>query len=183
MHFCVRTSSLCWMYVSRCRGVISPMAGLKGGRTAPLQCVAVAEGHSKPVLCLDATDELLFTGSKGKHTQMLLFLYQSTWPKNKFAHSQIINLVCFLCLLLAYTRHALLNLSAASYYARSLWSTEQLWRTGLWTTEWTRTNAQIIQGNGLTFNSFCGFFIEQINYWASLYIFILLKRTQYSTVQ
>lgn len=51
--------------VSLCRGVITPTGGLKGGRTAPLQCVAMAEGHTKPVLCLDATDELLFTGSKG----------------------------------------------------------------------------------------------------------------------
>uniref|UniRef100_A0A8C9SGT7 Kinesin-like protein KIF21B n=1 Tax=Scleropages formosus TaxID=113540 RepID=A0A8C9SGT7_SCLFO len=48
------------------RGVISPVGGVKGGRTAPLQCVSVAEGHSKPVLCLDATDELLFTGSKDR---------------------------------------------------------------------------------------------------------------------
>ncbi|XP_035487266.2 kinesin-like protein KIF21B isoform X6 [Scophthalmus maximus] len=46
------------------RGVINPIGGVKGGRTAPLQCVSVAEGHSKPVLCVDATDELLFTGSK-----------------------------------------------------------------------------------------------------------------------
>ncbi|XP_053082982.1 kinesin-like protein KIF21B isoform X2 [Pangasianodon hypophthalmus] len=52
------------------KGVISPMAGLKGGRTAPLQCVAMAEGHSKPVLCLDATDELLFTGSKDRTCKM-----------------------------------------------------------------------------------------------------------------
>ncbi|XP_041944187.1 kinesin-like protein KIF21B isoform X2 [Alosa sapidissima] len=52
------------------RGVISPTGGLKGGRTAPLQCVAVAEGHSKPVLCLDATDELLFTGSKDRTCKM-----------------------------------------------------------------------------------------------------------------
>nr|XP_055039667.1 kinesin-like protein KIF21B isoform X2 [Misgurnus anguillicaudatus] len=48
------------------RGVINPAGGLKGGRTAPLQCVAMAEGHTKPVLCLDATDELLFTGSKDR---------------------------------------------------------------------------------------------------------------------
>lgn len=41
------------------------MGGTKNARTAPLQCVSVAEGHTKPVLCLDATDELLFTGSKG----------------------------------------------------------------------------------------------------------------------
>uniref|UniRef100_A0A4X1SKW8 Kinesin motor domain-containing protein n=1 Tax=Sus scrofa TaxID=9823 RepID=A0A4X1SKW8_PIG len=38
----------------------------KGARTAPLQCVSMAEGHTKPILCLDATDELLFTGSKGE---------------------------------------------------------------------------------------------------------------------
>uniref|UniRef100_A0A6Q2Z4S1 Kinesin motor domain-containing protein n=1 Tax=Esox lucius TaxID=8010 RepID=A0A6Q2Z4S1_ESOLU len=48
------------------RGVITPTGGVKGGRTAPLQCSAVAEGHSKPVLCVDATDELLFTGSKDR---------------------------------------------------------------------------------------------------------------------
>uniref|UniRef100_A0A8B9LMM6 Kinesin family member 21B n=1 Tax=Astyanax mexicanus TaxID=7994 RepID=A0A8B9LMM6_ASTMX len=52
------------------KGVISPISGLKGGRTAPLQCVAMAEGHSKPVLCLDATDELLFTGSKDRTCKM-----------------------------------------------------------------------------------------------------------------
>lgn len=50
------------------RGVINPIGGVKGGRTAPLQCMSVAEGHSKPVLCVDATDELLFTGSKGTYT-------------------------------------------------------------------------------------------------------------------
>ncbi|XP_075051742.1 kinesin-like protein KIF21B isoform X4 [Mixophyes fleayi] len=48
------------------RGLISPVGGLKGARTAPLQCVAVAEGHTKPVLCVDATEELLFTGSKDR---------------------------------------------------------------------------------------------------------------------
>ncbi|XP_068125553.1 kinesin-like protein KIF21B isoform X5 [Hyperolius riggenbachi] len=48
------------------RGVISPFGGLKSARTAPLQCVAIAEGHTKPVLCVDATEELLFTGSKDR---------------------------------------------------------------------------------------------------------------------
>uniref|UniRef100_A0A3Q3KAJ1 Kinesin motor domain-containing protein n=1 Tax=Monopterus albus TaxID=43700 RepID=A0A3Q3KAJ1_MONAL len=52
------------------RGVISPIGGVKGGRTAPLQCISVAEGHSKPVLCVDATDELLFTGSKDRTCKM-----------------------------------------------------------------------------------------------------------------
>lgn len=47
------------------RGIITPVGGAKGARTAPLQCVSMAEGHTKPVLCLDTTDELLFTGSKG----------------------------------------------------------------------------------------------------------------------
>uniref|UniRef100_A0A674B1M8 Kinesin family member 21B n=1 Tax=Salmo trutta TaxID=8032 RepID=A0A674B1M8_SALTR len=51
-------------------GVITPTGGVKGGRTAPLQCSAVAEGHSKPVLCVDATDELLFTGSKDRTCKM-----------------------------------------------------------------------------------------------------------------
>ncbi|XP_034441165.1 kinesin-like protein KIF21B isoform X4 [Hippoglossus hippoglossus] len=52
------------------RGVINPIGGVKGGRTAPLQCLSVAEGHSKPVLCVDATDELLFTGSKDRTCKM-----------------------------------------------------------------------------------------------------------------
>uniref|UniRef100_A0A7N6BG19 Kinesin motor domain-containing protein n=1 Tax=Anabas testudineus TaxID=64144 RepID=A0A7N6BG19_ANATE len=51
-------------------GVINPIGGVKGGRTAPLQCISVAEGHSKPVLCVDATDELLFTGSKDRTCKM-----------------------------------------------------------------------------------------------------------------
>uniref|UniRef100_A0A8C1AWM1 Kinesin family member 21B n=1 Tax=Cyprinus carpio carpio TaxID=630221 RepID=A0A8C1AWM1_CYPCA len=74
MCVCVCTSSLHYSvlkcYVSLCRGVITPTGGLKGGRTAPLQCVAMAEGHTKPVLCLDATDELLFTGSKDRTCKM-----------------------------------------------------------------------------------------------------------------
>ncbi|XP_069800719.1 kinesin-like protein KIF21B isoform X2 [Dendropsophus ebraccatus] len=48
------------------RGVISPVGALKGSRISPLQCVAIADGHTKPVLCLDATEELLFTGSKDR---------------------------------------------------------------------------------------------------------------------
>ncbi|CAL8340134.1 unnamed protein product [Lota lota] len=55
-------SSLCEVL----RGSINPIGGVKGGRSAPLQCVSAAEGHSKPVLCVDATDELLFTGSKDR---------------------------------------------------------------------------------------------------------------------
>ncbi|XP_077628113.1 kinesin-like protein KIF21B [Crocuta crocuta] len=52
------------------RGIITPVGGAKGGRTAPLQCVSMAEGHTKPILCLDATDELLFTGSKDRSCKM-----------------------------------------------------------------------------------------------------------------
>ncbi|KAG8518022.1 Kinesin-like protein KIF21B [Galemys pyrenaicus] len=57
------------------RGVITPVGGAKGARTAPLQCVSVAEGHTKPILCLDATDELLFTGSKDLHCTRSLHMY------------------------------------------------------------------------------------------------------------
>lgn len=47
------------------RGVINPVTTTKTSRATKLQCVYIAEGHSKPVLCVDATDDLLFTGSKG----------------------------------------------------------------------------------------------------------------------
>ncbi|XP_064417553.1 kinesin-like protein KIF21A isoform X2 [Latimeria chalumnae] len=48
------------------RGVINPLPASKSIRTAPLQCVSVAEGHTKAVLCVDSTDDLLFTGSKDR---------------------------------------------------------------------------------------------------------------------
>lgn len=47
------------------RGVINPVPSTKSSRSSTLQCVHVAEGHSKAVLCVDCTDDLLFTGSKG----------------------------------------------------------------------------------------------------------------------
>ncbi|CAL8385654.1 unnamed protein product [Gadus morhua 'NCC'] len=43
---------------------VSPPKSSKG--PDGLQCVHVAEGHTKPVLCVDATDDLLFTGSKDR---------------------------------------------------------------------------------------------------------------------
>ncbi|XP_035003823.2 kinesin-like protein KIF21A isoform X2 [Hippoglossus stenolepis] len=48
------------------RGVINPMTASMTSRGAKLECVFVAEGHTKPVLCVDATDDLLFTGSKDR---------------------------------------------------------------------------------------------------------------------
>ncbi|CAJ1054415.1 kinesin-like protein KIF21A isoform X1 [Xyrichtys novacula] len=48
------------------RGVINPVTAPKNCKGAKLQCVYVAEGHTKPVLCVDATDDLLFTGSKDR---------------------------------------------------------------------------------------------------------------------
>ncbi|XP_039988334.1 kinesin-like protein KIF21A isoform X2 [Xiphias gladius] len=48
------------------QGVISPVPSTKSSRSATLQCVHVAEGHSKAVLCVDCTDDLLFTGSKDR---------------------------------------------------------------------------------------------------------------------
>uniref|UniRef100_A0A4W3HP06 Kinesin-like protein KIF21A n=1 Tax=Callorhinchus milii TaxID=7868 RepID=A0A4W3HP06_CALMI len=47
-------------------GVINLFPSSKGSKAAPLQCIHVAEGHNKAVLCLDATDDLLFTGSKDR---------------------------------------------------------------------------------------------------------------------
>lgn len=47
------------------RGIINPFPASKGIRPSSLQCVHIAEGHTKAVLCVDSTDDLLFTGSKG----------------------------------------------------------------------------------------------------------------------
>ncbi|XP_055252496.1 kinesin-like protein KIF21A isoform X4 [Moschus berezovskii] len=48
------------------RGIINPFPASKGIRTSPLQCIHIAEGHTKAVLCVDSTDDLLFTGSKDR---------------------------------------------------------------------------------------------------------------------
>ncbi|XP_077451930.1 kinesin-like protein KIF21A isoform X4 [Stigmatopora argus] len=47
-------------------GIINPVASTKSRSASLLQCVHVAEGHSKAVLCVDCTDDLLFTGSKDR---------------------------------------------------------------------------------------------------------------------
>uniref|UniRef100_A0A8C0XV26 Kinesin motor domain-containing protein n=1 Tax=Castor canadensis TaxID=51338 RepID=A0A8C0XV26_CASCN len=47
-------------------GIINPFPASKGIRASPLQCVHIAEGHTKAVLCVDSTDDLLFTGSKDR---------------------------------------------------------------------------------------------------------------------
>ncbi|XP_056429622.1 kinesin-like protein KIF21A isoform X3 [Hyla sarda] len=48
------------------RGVINPFPTCRGNKSSLLQCVCIAEGHNKAVLCVDATDDLLFTGSKDR---------------------------------------------------------------------------------------------------------------------
>nr|XP_019790189.1 kinesin-like protein KIF21A isoform X8 [Tursiops truncatus] len=48
------------------QGIINPFPALKGIRASPLQCIHIAEGHTKAVLCVDSTDDLLFTGSKDR---------------------------------------------------------------------------------------------------------------------
>uniref|UniRef100_A0A674ASX9 Kinesin family member 21A n=1 Tax=Salmo trutta TaxID=8032 RepID=A0A674ASX9_SALTR len=48
------------------RGVVNPVSSPKISHAARLQCVYVAEGHTKPVMCVDCTDDLLFTGSKDR---------------------------------------------------------------------------------------------------------------------
>uniref|UniRef100_A0A7M4FZV5 Kinesin family member 21A n=1 Tax=Crocodylus porosus TaxID=8502 RepID=A0A7M4FZV5_CROPO len=47
-------------------GIINPFPASKCIRTSSLQCIHTAEGHTKAVLCVDATDDLLFTGSKDR---------------------------------------------------------------------------------------------------------------------
>uniref|UniRef100_A0A671QXV1 Kinesin-like protein KIF21A n=1 Tax=Sinocyclocheilus anshuiensis TaxID=1608454 RepID=A0A671QXV1_9TELE len=48
------------------RGVTSPAQAAHSSRAVRLQCVHVAKGHTKPLLCVDSTDDLLFTGSKDR---------------------------------------------------------------------------------------------------------------------
>ncbi|XP_015269198.1 PREDICTED: kinesin-like protein KIF21A isoform X1 [Gekko japonicus] len=48
------------------RGIINPFPPSKCVRSSPLQCIHIAEGHTKAVLCVDSTDDLLFTGSKDR---------------------------------------------------------------------------------------------------------------------
>ncbi|XP_062971583.1 kinesin-like protein KIF21A isoform X5 [Cynocephalus volans] len=48
------------------RGIINPFPASKGIKASPLQCIHIAEGHTKAVLCVDSTDDLLFTGSKDR---------------------------------------------------------------------------------------------------------------------
>ncbi|XP_056116380.1 kinesin-like protein KIF21A isoform X2 [Rhinichthys klamathensis goyatoka] len=47
-------------------GAVSPVQASRSSRASRLQCVHVAEGHTKPLLCVDSTDDLLFTGSKDR---------------------------------------------------------------------------------------------------------------------
>ncbi|XP_026638472.1 kinesin-like protein KIF21A isoform X14 [Microtus ochrogaster] len=58
--------SLSEVHRSSRRGIINPFPASKGIRPSSLQCVHIAEGHTKAVLCVDSTDDLLFTGSKDR---------------------------------------------------------------------------------------------------------------------
>ncbi|XP_040609897.1 kinesin-like protein KIF21A isoform X10 [Mesocricetus auratus] len=59
-------SSLSEVHRSSRRGIINPFPASRGIRASSLQCVHIAEGHTKAVLCVDSTDDLLFTGSKDR---------------------------------------------------------------------------------------------------------------------
>uniref|UniRef100_A0A4X2JZ61 Kinesin-like protein KIF21A n=1 Tax=Vombatus ursinus TaxID=29139 RepID=A0A4X2JZ61_VOMUR len=48
------------------KGIINPFPAFKNIKSSPLQCIHIAEGHTKAVLCIDSTDDLLFTGSKDR---------------------------------------------------------------------------------------------------------------------
>lgn len=52
--------------VQQDKGIINPFSSSKCARPSSLQCVHIAEGHTKAVLCVDSTDDLLFTGSKDR---------------------------------------------------------------------------------------------------------------------
>lgn len=67
------TVTYLFFYTIHFRGQIVPNTGkVPPSKSAPVVCTHTAEGHSKAVLSLDATEDLLFTSSKGlkilKHT-------------------------------------------------------------------------------------------------------------------
>lgn len=56
----------CYIYLYY-RGQIVPNTGkVPPSKVAPVVCTHTAEGHTKAVLSLDATEDLLFTSSKGE---------------------------------------------------------------------------------------------------------------------
>lgn len=56
----------CYIYFYN-RGQIVPNIGkVPPSKAAPVVCTHTAEGHTKAVLSLDATEDLLFTSSKGE---------------------------------------------------------------------------------------------------------------------
>ncbi|XP_066489226.1 kinesin-like protein KIF21A isoform X3 [Tiliqua scincoides] len=52
--------------VQQDKGIINPFSSSKCVRSSSIQCIHIAEGHTKAVLCIDSTDDLLFTGSKDR---------------------------------------------------------------------------------------------------------------------
>lgn len=71
--YCYTQLTFCGLWFFFFRGIINPFPASKCIRTSSLQCIHTAEGHTKAVLCVDATDDLLFTGSKGRAGFMYLF--------------------------------------------------------------------------------------------------------------
>ena len=51
------------------KGSIVAARPQSGTKSSLLSCSHTAEGHTKAVLAVDATDDLLFTGSKGQSLQ------------------------------------------------------------------------------------------------------------------
>ena len=62
------------------RGIINPVA-LKPQGKQPLVCSYTAEGHTKAVLSVQATDELLFSGSKGETRSNIINNNQPSGPQ------------------------------------------------------------------------------------------------------
>lgn len=50
----------------RDRGVVEAYDGKPTSRALPLVCTHIAKGHAQAVLSVVATDDLLFTASKGR---------------------------------------------------------------------------------------------------------------------
>lgn len=69
------------------RGVIASFQGRTPAKTSPLVCTHIAEGHSKAVLAVTATDDVLFSSSKGNCSVgkiIVSIMVHEAFPANEF---------------------------------------------------------------------------------------------------
>ena len=73
-------------------GSINPNPKMQSSRSCPLVCTHKAEGHTKPILSVDATDDMLFSSSKDR-TAKIWDLYTGQELTTLTGHPNNVNVV------------------------------------------------------------------------------------------